>query len=146
MIQGTKCNAIVKSTSHEVSNRNIQNSISLSNCNYRIKKKRRKKKEKKSYTSCVSLSAHIVGLKHYQYYYLLTQDVRLGIYQVLHSSYYRITTNFTSIFITIKYIWQIIFECLSLSHRLIIVFYFFIHCSKSATSNSCENGCKIREN
>ena len=80
MIQGTKCNAIVKSTSHEVSNRNIQNSISLSNCNYRIKKKRRKKKEKKSYTSCVSLSAHIVGLKHYQYYYLLTQDVRLGIY------------------------------------------------------------------
>ena len=102
MIQGTKCNAIVKSTSHEVSNRNIQNSISLSNCNYRIKKKRRKKKEKKSYTSCVSLSAHIVGLKHYQYYYLLTQDVRLGIYQVLHSSYYRTTTNFTSIFTTIK--------------------------------------------
>ena len=44
------------------------------------KEKRKKKKEKKSYTSCVSLSAHIVGLKHYQYYYLLTQDVRLGIY------------------------------------------------------------------
>ena len=47
MIQGTKCNAIVKSTSHEVSNRNIQNSISLSNCNYRIKEKRKKKKEKR---------------------------------------------------------------------------------------------------
>ena len=71
---------------------------------FKKKKERKKKKEKKSYTSCVSLSAHIVGLKHYQYYYLLTQDVRLGIYQVLHSSYYRITTNFTSIFTTIKYI------------------------------------------
>ena len=65
MIRGTKCNAIVKSTSHDVFNRNIQNSNSLSLIVIiELQKiKRKKRKEKNTYTSCISLSAHIFGLK-----------------------------------------------------------------------------------